>query len=60
MMNISCGDTLSAFMLWVQFSKLPREWLLGVSAAMLFFSFCQPAHDFKKVAGKNQVGRPSL
>ena len=25
-----------------------------------FFLFFQPAHDLNKVAGKNQVGRPSL
>ena len=24
------------------------------------FSFCQPAHELEKVAGKNWVGRPSL
>ena len=56
MMNILCGDTMSALMLWVQFSKLPREWLLWVSAAILFFSFCQPAHDLKKVEGKTSSG----
>ena len=44
MMNILCGNTISAFILWVQFSKLHQTWLLQLLAGMLFLSICKPAH----------------
>ena len=37
LLDILCGDTVSAFMLWVPFSKLPRTWLVQLLAGMLFF-----------------------
>ena len=56
MVNILSGNTLSAFMLWVQLSQLFKAWLLWSLAGMLFFSFCQPARDLKKVVEKVKWG----
>ena len=56
MVNILCGDIVSAFLLLVQLSKLLRAWLLQLSARMLFFLFCQPAHDLKKSLEKTLSG----
>ena len=50
MMNIFCVNTVSAFMLWVQFSNL------GLGC----FNFWLECYDLKKVAGKYRVGLEAL
>ena len=56
MMNTFVGGPVLALMIWEQLSKLLQSWLLWLSGRMLFFSFCQLAHDLEKVSRKIEWG----
>ena len=53
--RLKTRSTVLVFMLWKQRSNLLRAWLLRLSAVLLFFPFCPPAHDLKS-CGKKSSG----